>query len=492
MSEEQKIDMSEKGKFAPRMKPNVPGKLKYGRTFLIGLAFMTSSIAWTYYNFMLPIILKESFQFMGVRTGIDTLIGVIMVLDNIIAIFLLPVFGALSDRTQSRFGKRMPYIIIGCASAIVAFSVAGLISQTRGISAFVGLIAIVMWFNISMAFYRSCSVSLMPDLTDPEVRSTGNAIINLMGAVSMVIGLSVSPIMGNFFDTRWIAGQDAARAGGFYLVSIITAIALILLLLTIKETPTGDKLLKVGKHSIAIDPITLEYLGEQEIEKKEKLLDSLKTVFKGKEKSALFMLLVIFTWFFGYNAIDTFYSLYATRYLGWEEGAASLALQIAPITMIITAVFAGKIAEKIGRKKTIFIGLIGLSSTFLVSIFIREPSQLTIIFGIIGIFYGMININTIVMIWEMAPKGKIGAFTGAYYFFSQLSATLSPVFAGLSFDVYKALFHVAEGQQYILMFPYLIFWEIIAMICLSRVKSGESQKFLAKIAEKSTENKLED
>ena len=266
---------------------------------------------------------------------------------------------------------------------------------------------------------------------------------------------------------------------------------MILLLLTIKETPTGDKFLKIGKSSIAIDPITLEYLGEQEIEKKEKLLDSLKTVFKGKEKSALFMLLVIFTWFFGYNAIDTFYSLYATRYLGWEEGAASLALQIAPITMIITAIFAGKIAEKIGRKKTIFIGLIGLSTTFLVSFFIKTPSLLTIFFGIIGVFYGMININTIVMIWEMAPKGKIGAFTGAYYFFSQLSATLSPTFAGFSFDVYKALFNVAEGQQYVLMFPYLIFWEIIAIICLSRVKTGESQKFMEKNIEISTERKQE-
>ncbi len=490
MTEEQKIDIHEEGKYAPRMKPNIPGKLKYGRTFLIGLAFMTSSIAWTYYNFMLPLLLREFFLNMSIRSSIDTLIGVTMVLDNIIAILLLPIFGALSDRTQSKFGKRMPYIIIGCASAIIAFSAVGLTSSSRGIGAFVGLIAVVMWFNISMAFYRSCSVSLMPDLTDPTVRSTGNAIINLMGAVSMVIGLSVSPIMGGFFDTRWIAGQDAARASGFYLVSIITAIALIILLLTIKETPTGDKFLKIGEHSIGIDPITFEYLGEQETKKKEKLLDSLKEVFKGKEKSALFMLLVIFTWFFGYNAIDTFYSLYATSYLGWEEGAASAALQIAPITMIITAVFAGKIAEKIGRKRTIFIGLLGLSSTFLVSIFITEPKYLTIVFGIIGIFYGMININTIVIIWEMAPKGKIGAYTGAYYFFSQLSSIISPVFAGVSFDIYKAVFKVAEGQQYILMFPYLIFWEIIAMICLSRVKRGESQKFLDK--KKSAEIKQED
>ncbi|MHA1618944.1 MAG: MFS transporter [Promethearchaeota archaeon] len=464
-------------KYKPRMKPNKPGKLKYGRTFLIGLAFMTSSIAWTYYNFMMPLLLKEYFLSMGVINAIDTLVGVVMVLDNIIAILLLPVFGALSDRTESKLGKRTPFILIGSASAIIAFSVVGFVSSSRGAAAFAGLIAIVMWFNMSMAFYRSSSVSLMPDLTDPEVRSTGNAIINLMGAVSMVIGLSASGIMGGIYDTRWIPGQDAARAGGFYFVSILTAAALIILLLTIKETPTGDKFLKISESSIAIDPVTLEYLGEQKTKEKEPLMKSLKDVFTAKEKSPLYMLMVIFTWFFGYNAIDTFYSLYSTQFLGWEEGAASTALQIAPMTMILTAVFAGKIAEKIGRKKTIFIGLIGLSATFLVSMFIKTPGSLTIFFGIIGVFYGFININTIVIIWEMAPKGKIGAYTGAYYFFSQLSATISPVFAGATFDLYKNLAHIAEGQQYILMFPYLIFWEIVAMFFLYKVKRGESKTF---------------
>ncbi|MHA1584016.1 MAG: MFS transporter [Promethearchaeota archaeon] len=467
-------------KFKPKMSPNTPGKLKYGRTFLIGLAFMTSSIAWTYYNFMMPILLREYFISMNVKAGIDTLIGIIMVLDNIIAILLLPYFGALSDRTKSKFGKRMPFIIIGCASAIIAFSVTGLLSPNRGVAAFVGLIAVVMWFNFSMAFYRSASVSLMPDLTDPEKRSVGNAIINLMGAVSMVIGLSAAPLMSMIYDTRWISGQNAARAGGFYFVSIITAIALLVLFLTIKETPTGDKILKISHHSIAIDPISLEYLGEQKVEKKEPLLQSLKEVFTSKEKSALFMLLVVFIWFFGYNAIDTFYSLYATNFLGWEEGTASSALQVAPITMILTAIFAGKIAEKIGRKTTIFVGLIGLSITIFILIFIRDVTIMTILFGVVGVFYGMININTIVMVWEMAPKGKIGAFTGAYYFFSQLSATLSPVLAGVSFSVYKAITNCSDGKQYGIIFPYVIFFEIIAIVLLSFVKRGETAKFTAK------------
>lgn len=467
-------------KYQPRMSPNTPGKLKYGRTFLIGLAFMTSSIAWSYYNFMLPILLEEYLTDMGVTTGLDTLIGFIMVLDNIIAILLLPYFGALSDRAKSKHGKRTPFIMIGCASAIVAFSVIGLISSSSGIGPFIALIAVVMWFNLSMAFYRSCSVSLMPDLTDPEVRSTGNAVINIMGALSMVLGLMISPIMGMIYDVNTPEGVMASRASGFYFVSVVTAVALLALLLTIKETPTGDKFLEIGDHSIAIDPITLEYMGEKDVEGKEPILQSLKNVFRSKEKSALYMLLTIFFFFFGYSAIDAFYSLYSTLYLGWAEGSASFALSVAPMTMVLTGVFAGLIAQKIGRKKTILIGLAGFSITFLVSMFISSPTGLTVIFGIIGVFYGFVNINTIVMIWEMAPEGKVGSYTGAYYFFSQFAATLSPVFAGASFDLYKLLPSVAHGEQYVLLFPYIIVCEIIAMFFLFKVKTGESASIMAK------------
>jgi len=168
MSESTFIDEN-RGKYQPRMMPNVPGKLKYGRTFLIGLAFMLCTIFWEYYNFMMPILLRDFFTDMGIAIGSDTLVGVVMVLDNVVAIFMLPYFGALSDRTKSKHGKRSPYIMIGVSSAIVAFSVMGLLSSSRGVAVFVGLIAVIInnrsfisdcrffsnRFNFKLA--RSCS-----------------------------------------------------------------------------------------------------------------------------------------------------------------------------------------------------------------------------------------------------------------------------------------------------------------------------------------------
>ncbi len=479
--------------YKPQMTPNTPGKLKYGRTFLIGLAFMTSSIVWAYYNFMMPILLKDFFIDIEVGHFLDLYVGIIMVLDNIIAVLMIPYFGAISDRTKSKLGKRTPFIMIGCISAVFSFSLVGLISDSRGIGPFVGLVSVIIWFNFSMAFYRSASISILPDLTDPEVRSTGNAIINTLGAISMVIGLAIPIITGQFYDTQILFQRDLSRALGFYLVSIITAIALGIFLLTVKETPTGEKFLKIGKHSIAIDPITLEYLGEQEIniEKKEKSYESLKIIFKESEKSTLFMLITIFTSFLSQNALETYYSLYATSFLGLQEGEASSIIIIAPIVMIITAIPAGKIAEKFGRKNTIFIGLIGLNICSVIMLNLKGLIIIRILMGFMGIFYGFVIINSIVIIWQMAPKGKIGAYTGVYYLFSQLSATLSPLIAGIVFSLYKLLTGCEEGAQYVMLFPYIILWEIIAILFLNNVKRGESKKFTTKqIAKIRSEHEL--
>lgn len=467
--------VEEHGKYQPRMRPNIPGRLKYGRTFLIGLAFFACSFAWSYYNFMMPLILRAYMEAMGLGAEIDVLVGVVMVLDNIVAIFLLPVFGALSDRVKSKLGKRTPFILIGSISAMIAYSVIGFVSNSLGVAVFWGLIMVIMWYNISMAFFRSPAVALMPDLTDPAVRSTGNAIINLMGAVAMVFGLLTPTI------SKMLFGDTGSRSGGFYIVSIITMVGVLIFYLTIHETPTGEKLIEFGKNTIALDPISLEYLGEKKTSTREPLLEGLKRVIFDKNHSGLFMLLVIFTWFFGYNAINTFYSTYASEYLLWSDEEASSALALAPMAMIVTAIFAGKIAEWIGRRKTIFIGIGGLTTCFVI-IWLVPPNKtiMTVLFIVVGIFYGLININTIVIIWELAPKDKVGSYTGAYYFFSQLSDSLSPVVAGGIFSLYKWLADVPQGQQYILLFPYAIICEILAIVFLSQVRKGESQVFLQK------------
>ncbi len=476
-------EFPEFGRFSPRMKPNTPGKLKYGRTILIGLGFLTSQIAWAYYNFNMPLLLREylgnvSFWILGT----DSFIGLIMILDNVVAIAMLPYFGLLSDHTKSRFGKRMPYILIGCTTGAIFFS---LIPHMQLLGA---LIAVIMLFNLSMAFYRNCAVVLMPDLTDPRVRSTGHSVINLMGALALSLGMSAPIIMELIFDASTPEGAKAARTWGFSYVGILMLIALVLLFLTIKETPTGYKFLQIAKVPIATDPITLEYLGEitRKIDikggnvGKVSKIGFVRTIFAEKDKSTLFMLLTIFASFFGFNAIETFYSSFATLWMGWSASEASMTLMMAPVALLVIAVPVGKMADKIGRKKTITIGLIGLcicvEVLHLIGIYEGTNVWLSmVLIFFTGVFYAMIAINSVIMIWELAPEGKIGTYTGAYYLFTQAAAIISPVAAGIEFDLYVALNPdkialYGQGYQYRILFVFVLVWQLVALVLITQVK----------------------
>ncbi len=476
-----------KSKYKPRMSPNIPGKLNVKRTILIGLAFLSSQAAWAYYNFIMPLMLREFYVDLKINwIGADTFVGMVMVLDNVVAVICLPYFGIISDHTHSKYGKRMPYIMIGVIVGAISFS---FLPHMR---IFWALFAVIMFFNLSLAFYRSAAMSLMPDLTDPKLRSTGNAIIQIMGALAFVLGYSGPIIMNLFYNVETYEGKIAARIGSFYFVSAIMLIALIFLFFSIKETPTGDNFLKVGKLPISIDPITFENLGEHQspVGKKENKLTYLKTVLSDNDKSSLFMLLALFASNFGFNAIETFYSSFATLYLGWTDSMASTVLMIAPISLVISAYPVGKLSDKFGRKNAITLGLIGLSFTVEIlhylDLWLLNPSDYYIgniicIFSA-GFFLAMISINGIVIIWQLAPEGKIGAYTGVYYLFTQAAAIISPVVAGFQFDMYTQIFPekiqlYGSGYQYRMLFFYVLTWQLIALLFISQVKKGESEEF---------------
>ncbi len=473
-------------KYPPRMTPNVPGKINYRRNILIGFGYFSAQIAWAYYNFMMPILLREFISDLDISwIGLDTFVGAIMVLDNIVAIILLPYFGVLSDHTRSKYGKRMPYIVIGCTMGAIFFSF------IPYMQVFGGLIAIILFFNLAMAFYKSCAVSLMPDLTDPAVRSTGNSINWIMGALAMVCAYAGPVILNLFFDTSTYEGKIAARSWGFHYISLFMLVALVILFLTIKETPTGDKIFEYSKDPIQVDPVSFEYLGEipEPTKKKHSKLAYLKDVMSEKDKSPLFLLLAIFATNFGFNAIETYYSSFATIYLGWSDSKAGMVLIFAPISLVVAAVPVGKLSDKIGRKRAMIIGFIGISIGVEILHYldkiITKSDQALFIANIIviiftGLFYALVSINSIVLVWEFSPPEKIGAFTGTFYLFSQGAQILSPVVAGMEFDIYTRLnpqkmAKFGMGYQYRMLFVFVLTWQIIALFFISQVKSKEKR-----------------
>lgn len=410
-------------------------KLNYRRTFLIGLAFLSISAFWQMYDNVVPLILKNTFDF-----G-ETITGVIMAVDNVLALFLLPIFGSISDKVSTPIGKRMPFILTGTALAAVLLVILPIADNTVNLVLFVGGLFFLL---ISMGTYRSPAVALMPDLTPKPLRSKANAVINLMGAVGGVYTLIMIKLLvekadkPNYFPL-------------FMSVGILMVVCIIVLFLTIKENKIRKE---VGND---VEP---EEEKETQTEVKSAKLP------KDVRRSLVFMLLSVAFWFIAYNAVTTAFSRYATHVWGLEGGGYADCLLVATVAAIISYIPIGAIASKIGRKKTIIIGIVLLGSCFAVAgLFSQYHPVMPVFFCIIGFAWAAIGVNSYPMVVEIATAGDVGKYTGYYYTFSMAAQVITPILSGA----------LLEHVSYRTLFPYSVVFCILAIITMSQVKHGDSK-----------------
>ena len=408
-------------------------KLNYKRTVLIGMAFLTISAFWQMYDNVIPLILKNTFG-LG-----ETVTGAIMAADNVLALFLLPIFGALSDKVRTPIGRRMPFIITGTALAFVFLMILPFADNTKNLSLFVVGLFILL---ISMGTYRSPAVALMPDLTPKPLRSKANAIINLMGAVGGVFTLIMIKILVG-------KGDRPDYYPLFLAVGILMAVGVTLLFFTIRE----NKL----RQEIEIDEV------EETAEESSVVSGPLP---KDVKKSLVFILMSVAFWFIAYNAVTTAFSRYATEVWGLEGGGYADCLMIATVAAIISYIPIGMISSKIGRKKTILIGIVLLGSCFLVAgLYPTYHVTMVIFFGIIGFAWAAIGVNSYPMVVEMSKSGDVGKYTGYYYTFSMAAQVITPILSGA----------LLEHVSYRTLFPYSVTFCILAFITMSQVKHGDSK-----------------
>ena len=419
-------------------------KLNYKRTILIGLAFLSISAFWEMYNSVVPLILKNTFDF-----G-DTLTGVIMSADNVLALFLLPVFGALSDKTKTPIGRRMPFILIGTALASVFLFALPFADQTVNIVLFV----IALFFLlISMGIYRSPAVALMPDLTPKPLRSKANAIINLMGAVGGVYTLIMIKVL--------VSADDRPNYFPLFIaVGALMIIAIVVLFLTIKENKLREQ---------------IEMTDELEAEAKVTATSSTTSTKLPKDvkRSLIFILMSVAFWFIAYDAVKSAFSRYATEVWGLEGGGYADCLLVATVAAIISYIPIGAIASKIGRKKTIIIGIILLGASFgAAGLFNEYHPIMTVFFCFVGFAWAAIGVNSYPMVVEMASAGDVGKYTGLYYTFSMAAQVVTPILSGF----------LLEYVDYRTLFPYSVVFCILAFITMSQVKHGDSKPLQKKSA----------
>jgi MFS family permease len=291
--------------------------------------------------------------------------------------------------------------LIGAPIGAIAF---GVIPLAAALPVFVACTSTLL---LSMAFWRTPVIALMPDITPSQFRSQANGVINFMGGVGAIVAFLGGAEL-----------YDMNPAYPFWLGSVLVILASLMVLIFIREP-------KVYEAS----------------EEKPSMIQSLKEVISDDERSALRMLLAIFFWFVGYNAIEAFFTLYAQNHLGLPESDGARLLGHLSLLFVLFALPAGYIGGRIGRRVTILIG-ISLIVTLMLGIFFLPPNTLTTqitklpVLGVIpvislflmgaGAAWALININSLPMVVDMTDAIRLGTFTGLYYLFSTLAAIAGP------------------------------------------------------------------
>ena len=454
-------------------------KLNYKRTVFVGMAFFLILAFWQAYDAIIPLILTNHF---GLPQSAS---GVIMSIDNVLAVFMLPLFGSLSDKVKSRFGRRTPFIFFGTIAAIVAFIALtfidnyqlarvvaegipsvqqGLLSEeayselireltmkltTENPWPLIGFIGTLLVVLIAMATFRSPAVALMPDITVKPLRSKGNAIINLVGTAGAIAVL----VLGMVFGTS----KNHYMPYTPYVIAVtsIMLIGLVLFLVFVKEKQWAQEMEE-----------ETERLGLEDQPEESESKQGSRKLSKGEFASLLLILASVALWSVGYNSITSKYSVYATNILGFDF---NLTLIIAQAAAIVSYIPLGMLSSKFGRRKTILVGVVMLATAFFCGIFVTPSTPEFImypIFVLAGIAWATINVNSFPMVVELASGSDVGKYTGYYYTASMAAQILAPILSGFLYD--------ALGMRYT-FFAFGTVFVVFSFVTMFFVKHGDAK-----------------
>ena len=424
-------------------------KLNTKRTVLVGFAFLSICAFWQMYDNLIPKILTETF---GIGESIS---GVIMASDNVLALFLLPLFGGLSDKCTSKLGRRRPFILFGTLAAVALMMALPILTDsfhaepaTWKLACFVIGLGLLL---VAMGTYRSPAVALMPDVTPKPLRSKANAIINLMGAVGGILYLIITTFLYKTSAEVYVSYLPL-----FAIVGGIMLLALAVVMLFVNE----PKLVAEQK----------KYEEAHPEENLTEVTESGEALPADVKKSLSFLLVSIALWFIGYNGVTTWFSVYASNMWGMTLGQANTCLTIATAGAIVSYIPVGNVASKVGRRKTIRFGTLLLSGSFAVAFLYTMTigsfsPVLYALFILVGVAWASINVNSLPMVVEMCKGSEVGKFTGLYYTFSMTAQIMTPIVAGW----------LLENVDYKTLFPYAAIFVFASFITMGFVKHGDNK-----------------
>lgn len=413
-------------------------KLNYKQTVLIGFAFMSILAFWQFYDQVIPYILENRFGFSTFSTN------TIMSIDNILALFMLPLFGTLSDKTHTRLGKRTPYILFGTAAASVLLV---LLSFFEKKLYFTGFVITLITLLVVMSTYRSPAVAYMPDVTEKPLRSKGNAVINLVGYIG---GIFATVLMMVLLKSETGADGASVYTGGQSFTPVFAGIAAFMLI-------------SVTVMTVTVRENRLAHVSGSEVDAVQQVKNPLE---KSVKISFALILISVFLWFAAYNAITTAFSRYCVNVWGVSVGKSSGYLLLATVAAIAAFLPLGFLSSRLGRKKTVLIGIALMTACFAAAGLIRrETPVMYAVFALVGVSWAAINVNSYPMAVEIGSGSDIGKYTGLYYTFSMAAQIATPLLSG--FIITKT------NWGYSTLFPYAVLFSAASFVTMSFVRHGD-------------------
>ena len=396
-------------------------RFPYGKTFLLGFGFFGISLIWPIFNNFVPVFLKDNF-------GLSAwLIGFIMTWDNYLNMFLQPVVGERSDRTRTRIGRRKPWMLVGAPLAALFFIAVPAMKTPLGI------MFAILFTNLAMALFRAPTIALLGDLFPAHQRSTANGVINLMGGLGAIAAFLIGGAL-----------YKLGKITPFVFGSVVLLIAISLVLLFVREPEALEKVEKEDQGGF---------------------VNNLNEVLKSSDRSGLMILLAILFWFLGYNALETWISSFGKYSLGIDEGRMAILTSGLALMFVIFAVPSGLLATRIGRKRVILVGIGGLTLLFLYGLVVNSQFMLITLLVPAGFFWALINVNSLPMVYDVGGDHRIGAFTGLYYFASNIAAVAGPQAVGFIITF--------TGNNYRSMFIFSAVFMLLAGVIMAQVKESK-------------------
>ena len=431
-------------------------KLNTKQTIKIGFAFLSISAFWQMYNSVIPLILTNTFHMN------ETISGAIMAADNVLALFLLPLFGGISDKCTAKMGRRKPFILCGTVVAVFLMLLIpyldNLFFKTNSNLVQVLFVVVLGCLLVAMGTYRSPAVALMPDITPKPLRSQANAIINLMGAVGGILYLLISSVLYSSSKVTGLEHVDYFLL--FLIVAGIMLAALCIVMITVDEVKLSKEMADVEAAHPEWDLTEDDGSGNNALPKDVK-------------KSLTFILISVALWFIAYNALETWFTTFAHVEWGLALGNANLFLTVATGGAILCYIPSGALAAKIGRKKTILLGVSLMAICFVAGFIFyltfsgtfttKETIFFYVLLFLVGMGWAFINVNSLPMVIEMCKGSDVGKFTGYYYTFSMSAQIVTPILCG------ALLRYVGYGT----FFPYAFVFMALAFVTMQFVKHGD-------------------